>query len=278
VPVPVVVTPDHPVAPSPGGTAAGRSHRPSGPVLDGTPRLRIVPWEDPVADPHGVHPGSRYVELYWLPVIGPSATWLLRRLSYGLEMQAGGFDLDLGETARSLGLGDRLSKNAPFRRALLRLCTFELARAHGVGGLAVRTRIPPLPLRHLERLPVSLQLSHRRWLEEQRLSGPEQMRRRAGRLAAGLAASGLDRADIERRLAGWQFHPAVAYRAADEAVGAATASGQESSSRLTASGTSASPAGPAQAPSGVPSDRANASEVASSTSRRTPNPVPPLVR
>jgi hypothetical protein len=34
--------------------------------------LRIVPWIDPVADPHGVHPCSRYVELYWLGVIGPS--------------------------------------------------------------------------------------------------------------------------------------------------------------------------------------------------------------
>jgi hypothetical protein len=34
--------------------------------------LRIVPWLDPIADPHGVHPCSRYVELYWLGVIGPS--------------------------------------------------------------------------------------------------------------------------------------------------------------------------------------------------------------
>jgi hypothetical protein len=181
-------------------------------------RLRIVPWEDPIADPHGVHPCSRYVELYWLGVLGPSATWLLRRVSYGLEMHAGGFDLDLSETARSLGLGDRMGKNSPFRRALARLATFELARSHGPGGLAVRTRVPPLPLRHLSRLPESLQQSHRRWQSEQRLSGPEQMRRRAARLAAGLAASGLDRTGIERRLAEWQFHPAVAFRAAEEAV------------------------------------------------------------
>jgi hypothetical protein len=118
-----------------------------------------------------------------------------------------------------------MGKNAPFRRALLRLCTFELARAHGVGGLAVRTRIPPLPLRHLERLPVSLRESHRRWLDEQRLPGPEQMRRRAARLAGGLAASGMDREGIERRLAEWQFHPAVAFRAADEAVRAVEATG-----------------------------------------------------
>jgi hypothetical protein len=33
--------------------------------------LRVVTWLDPIADPHGVHPCSRYVELYWLPIIGP---------------------------------------------------------------------------------------------------------------------------------------------------------------------------------------------------------------
>ena len=43
---------------------------PAGP--SGQPALRIVSWPDPIADPHGVPPCSRYVELYWLPVIGPS--------------------------------------------------------------------------------------------------------------------------------------------------------------------------------------------------------------
>lgn len=219
MPVPVVVTPNRPAGAPPGGPGGRPSHRPSGPSPSPDDRLRIVPWEDPVADPHGVPAGSRYVELYWLGILGPSATWLLRRISYGLELHDHGFELDLAETARSLGLGDRMGKNSPFRRALVRLCTFELARAHGPGALAVRTRIPPLPLRHLGRLPESLQQSHRRWLEEQRLSGPEQMRRRAARLAAGLAASGLDREGIERRLAEWQFHPAVAFRAAEEAFG-----------------------------------------------------------
>lgn len=177
------------------------------------PTLRIVPWVDAIADPHGLPPGSRYVELFWLPVIGPSTTWLLRRISYGLDVHHQGFDLDLAETARSLGLGDRMGKNSPFRRALQRLCTFQLARSHGRDALAVRTRIPPLPLRHLSRLPESLQAGHRRWSSERQLPEPEQMRLRARRLAVGLAASGLDRAEIERQLGRWQFHPAVAYRA-----------------------------------------------------------------
>jgi hypothetical protein len=192
--------------------------RPALPPLVEGAALRIVPWVDPVADPLGVHPCSRYVELYWLGVIGPSTTWLLRRLAYGLEVNREGFELDLCETARSLGLGERLGKNSPFRKALHRLCTFELARGQGPGALAVRTVVPPLPLRHLSRLPESLQVSHRRWAAEQRLSGPDQMQRRARRLAEGLATRGQTREQIERQLGAWHFHPAVAYSTASTVV------------------------------------------------------------
>lgn len=174
---------------------------------------RVLSGLNPV-EPRGS--GGAATGLSW--AIGPSTTWLLRRLSYGLEVHRHGFDLDLSETARALGLGERMGKNAPFRRALQRLCTFELARAHGPGGLAVRTVVPPLPLRLLGRLPESLQVSHRRWASEQRLPEPEQMRRRARRLAVGLSSEGRDRSEIERQLHVWQFHPAVAFRAADEAV------------------------------------------------------------
>ena len=154
-------------------------------------RLRIVPWVDPVADPHGVHPCSRYVELYWLGIIGPSTTWLLRRLSYGLEMHPAGLDLDLVEMARSLGLGERMGKNSPFRRALQRLCTFELARPHGPGGPGRPHPHPAAALRHLSRLPASLQASHRRWAAEQRLPESEQMTPtgpEAGRWAGGVGS------------------------------------------------------------------------------------------
>jgi hypothetical protein len=115
-----------------------------------------------------------------------------------------------------------MGKNSPFRRALQRLCTFELARAYGPDGLAVRTRIPPLPLRHLNRLPDSLQSSHHRWLVEQQLPEPEQMRRRAYRLAAGLASAGRSRAEIECQLGRWHFHPALAFGAAQAAVAVTT--------------------------------------------------------
>ena len=180
--------------------------------------LRIVRWHDPVVDAHGVPADSRYVELYWLGVIGPSSTWLLRRISYGLEAHPEGCALDLAETAKALGLGERLSTNAPLRRSLQRLCTFDLARPQGPTTLAVRTTIPPLPLRYVDQLPSGLQQSHRAWVEGRRLPAGVQQARRAHRLALELRATGRSAEEIERQLGRWHVHPAIAFRAAEEAT------------------------------------------------------------
>ncbi len=230
LPAPSPVTPpdDAPiVTPARNGAVPHLAHVTAGPtaapddgaVQVGPTVLHVVPWHDPVVDAHGMHPCSRYVELYWLGVLGPSTTWLLRRITYGLEVHDSGFALDLAETARSLGLGGRLGHSSPFRRALRRLVAFELARPHGPEGLAVRTRVPPLPLRHLQRLPTSLQRSHQRFLAEQRLPDVERSRRRATRLATGLAASGHDAPAIEAALARWQFHPAVTFQVVRDVLG-----------------------------------------------------------
>jgi hypothetical protein len=42
-------------------------------------RVPVVVWEQPGS--YGVEPASSYVETYWLPMQGPSATWALRRIT-----------------------------------------------------------------------------------------------------------------------------------------------------------------------------------------------------
>ena len=56
-------------------------------LLDSAAASTVIvrPWIDPVVDPIGYDPHGRYVELFWLGVLGPTATWLLRRLAIGLE-------------------------------------------------------------------------------------------------------------------------------------------------------------------------------------------------
>ena len=173
--------------------------------------LTIRPWPDPVIDPLGHDPRSWYVETFWLGVLGPSTTWLLRRLVAGLEDHPEGYELDLAETARALGLGDRGGRHSPFLRALHRTVLFELAQVRDGDILAVRRRVPPLSRRHLARLPDGLQDAHRRWQEEQLHVPPHvEQQRRSRQLALSLLELGEDREATERQLLRWRYHPALA--------------------------------------------------------------------
>src|SRR5579872_2413334 len=80
--------------------------------------LQVEPWADPLIDRLGHDPRSHYAERFWLPVLGPSTMWLLRRIASGLERQPEGFEMDLGAAAKALGLGstERHGRNSPFMR------------------------------------------------------------------------------------------------------------------------------------------------------------------
>lgn len=125
-------------------------------------RLRVVPWVDPLVDALGHPARSAYVEVFWLGTLGPTATWLVRRLDAGFDEHPDGYDIDLGDTARCLGLTFTPHASNPFTKAIHRCVLFGLARfVHD--GLAVRRTVPPLPQRHLARLPVTVQEAHATW-------------------------------------------------------------------------------------------------------------------
>jgi hypothetical protein len=138
------------------------------PQLCSAPEILYVrAWPDEVLDQLGFDPRSGYVEDYWLGILGPSTVWLLRRLAAGFEYSPSGFDLDLAETARSLGLGDRSGRHSPFVRAINRTVQFGLARLSGPTELSVRRRLPSLNRAQVGRLSPAQQARHAAWQEEQ---------------------------------------------------------------------------------------------------------------
>ncbi len=177
--------------------------------------LTVHPWPDDIIDSLGHDPRSSYVETYWLPVLGPSTTWLLRHLVNGLDLHPDGYELPLADTARSLGLGDKGGRHSPFVRALARLVQFDLAQPQGARVLAVRRRVPPLNRRQIARLPAGLQSQHQR-LMDTNLGTPaaEQRRRRSRQLALSLLELGEDQNAVERQLMAWRYHPVMAREAA----------------------------------------------------------------
>ncbi len=129
--------------------------------------LAVVSWDDPVLEQRGHDPRSDYVERFWLPILGPSTTWLLRRFARGFEEFPGGFRVDLADTSRALGLGEGTGRNSMITRSVERACQFGMTQRHGLDRLSVRTHLPPLTQRQLGRLPLALQQSHERLVAEQ---------------------------------------------------------------------------------------------------------------
>ena len=135
---------------------------PDAAALSADPVLTIRPWLDPLVDENGHDPRSRYVETFWLGVLGPTATWLVRRLVAGLDRHPEGYEVELPVLAREMGLGFEPGRVTPFTRALQRCVMFGLA--HSIpSGLAVRRRIPPVAHRHLRRMPDSVRAAHDQW-------------------------------------------------------------------------------------------------------------------
>lgn len=127
--------------------------------LAGQDLIPAIAWIEPSGE---FDPAGSYVETYWLPVLGPSATLALRRITQSLADCAGsGAWLPVEPLARSLGLGSSAARNSIVRRAIGRIVDFRLAEIdHERGVLAVRTLIPRLSERAVERLPAHLAAQH----------------------------------------------------------------------------------------------------------------------
>lgn len=106
-----------------------------------------------------------YPELFWLPIIGPTSTWLLRRLAVMAVLHPLGCTLDVRATAQSLGLGTDIGPRSSFARSLERLGIFGLVRSSQF-RYEVRSVVPPLTIKQLTRLPEHLQKAHALWSEE----------------------------------------------------------------------------------------------------------------
>jgi len=125
-------------------------------------RFDVIAWDDPVVRRVGFAHDHPYVETFWLPVLGPTALWMHRRLAREALARPEGCTIDVDDLARSLGVSSGGGQRGAFGRAMQRCAMFGTVRVLDPAGrsYAVRTHLPPLTRRHIERLPRVLRTSH----------------------------------------------------------------------------------------------------------------------
>lgn len=196
---------------SPVSEPTGADVGPTEPVLD---RLSVLPWLDPAQDETGHDPRSAYVETFWLPILGPSTTLLLRRLADEFEDQPEGFELDAVSLSAEIGLGPRMGRSGAFARTLDRCVKFNMVQMTG-DVMYVRRKIPRVGHRQLAKLSDRLQALHASWTIDPTDDGAQRRTElvRAAHLARTLLALGESNHDAERQLHQWHFHPSIAWHA-----------------------------------------------------------------
>ena len=129
----------------------------------------VEPWDDPTLAQYGFGVGDDYVETFWLSTLGPTATWLVRRLVTVLGDRPEAVRLDVAELSAALGIGSPQDRLTPLAKALDRLVMFGVAQMRR-DRLGVRLHLPPLASKQIDRLPLHLRSSHDAWMTGPRVS------------------------------------------------------------------------------------------------------------
>ncbi len=168
--------------------------------------ITLEKWSDPLLEQLGYPVDSEYVEYFWLPILGPSSIWLLRRTS-NLLRHTGQRSVVVAsdEFGRSLGLGSVSGGRSLLAKTITRCIHFDVARPGGSTSLEVRSHLGPLTQRQLDRLPTSLQATHRTQCHSKIEQALLSQRKRARQMGLSLFNLGEDLSNIATRLRSWHF-------------------------------------------------------------------------
>ncbi len=180
-----------------------------------TETISICAWIDLLVDSMGFDPRSSYVEHFWLPILGPSSIFLLRRLAYLFDVNSGTQEVSLKDISFEIGLGSPKGFGNSITKTLNRLIQFDMAKLLPSGTLSIRRSIPPLNVRQLARIPLALQDLHHALINGTPQDDSDPTRARSLRLAVSLLDSTGTTQNALESLLRWRIDPEVAAEALD---------------------------------------------------------------
>ncbi len=140
------------------------SYKPVFKVENGCNILKISFWQNGCDKQNAFYYRSTYIEKFWLSILGPSATWILRLLLDEIKTNDPITVMTSNYIASQVGLSDNTSKNSPLCRSIRRLLDFRIAKQIKEGHLVISKYIPPLSTRQTLKLPSSMLELHKKYL------------------------------------------------------------------------------------------------------------------
>lgn len=163
-----------------------------------------------------------YIEKFWLPILGPTATLLLNDLMTKALMNTEAFQSTIGELSMTTGVGNREGHSSPIVKNLKRLCDFGLISYYNE-MYYVPTNIEVMSSDKLRKLNYLLQSEHKVWID--RLNeNPLLAQRQKGRfLFATLTLKLSNNQQIQCALSRSGLHPSIIGELTNSNIASSTA-------------------------------------------------------
>lgn len=149
-----------------------------------------------------------YIERFWQPILGPTATGLLNLLS--LEaLNSNIFTTTYAELSRRTGTGYRQGSASPAAKQLKRLHSFGLIRQRSENQYEISPQIPALSSRYLSSLHSKEKIHHEIWIDRLIANPLNTQINKASHLASCMIMMGYQKENINYALANSGLHPSI---------------------------------------------------------------------
>lgn len=149
-----------------------------------------------------------YIDTFWLPLLGPTATLLLNSLMSRALYEHDQFDIELNKLSMSIGVGNREGSASPIAKNLKRLSDFGLLSKHNE-KYYVPTSIDTIEENHLRKLNSALQLEHKKWLVHLNADPVSTQRQKARFVYSSLMLKSASTIKIRTALSRSGLHPSI---------------------------------------------------------------------
>lgn len=188
---------------------------PTGPDLRNCPEAYILPLEPTRPSTLSFDPRSHYAETFWLPILGPSTMWLLRKMAERFDTEPDGFTLDVADMSYALGIRSKGGRNNSFHRSVDRIVRFKMGHTVDDRTIAVLRQVPPLHDGHIRRLPPRLANLHDETIRQYNADCTDL--HRSENVALALLGLGDSPDGVEQQLIRWGIGSDIAKAAVDRA-------------------------------------------------------------